>query len=318
MHNSHSRDRRGQPTPDRSGGASFAVSPIDREGSILEGKGSLNSPPERTSSSSQAPAWDMTADSSAPASCPDPGAIGARPPEVRGTEVHARHAGRSRVWLAGLALEAVLVSLIWVGVFLRFHGDDWSQGANLHPDEYGLANTLSQLALPRSIGEYFNTRLSPLSPYQKYDGNGQPAAAGADNRMRWGQWPITIIRCAAEEAGLTGYGELVRLGRRLSALADCLTLLFLLLIGCRLYGRRIALLATALSAMAVMPIQQSHFMTVDTFAALFTVAAIYCAGRFRSPPRRRMKVGCADRQKTGSGMHSSASRLEWPWPREST
>jgi YYY domain-containing protein len=245
----------------------------------LEGKGSLNSPPERTSSSSQAPAWDMTADSSAPASCPDPGAIGARPPEVRGTEVHARHAGRSRVWLAGLALEAVLVSLIWVGVFLRFHGDDWSQGANLHPDEYGLANTLSQLALPRSIGEYFNTRLSPLSPYQKYDGNGQPAAAGADNRMRWGQWPITIIRCAAEEAGLTGYGELVRLGRRLSALADCLTLLFLLLIGCRLYGRRIALLATALSAMAVMPIQQSHFMTVDTFAALFTVAAIYCAVR---------------------------------------
>ena len=181
--------------------------------------------------------------------------------------------------MAGLAPEVVLISLIWVGVFLRFQGNDWSQGANLHPDEYGLANTLTQLALPRSIGEYFNTRISPLSPYQKYDVSGQTAAPGPDNRMRWGQLPITIIRCVAEKAGRTGYGELIRLGRRLSAVADCLALLFLLLLGYRLHGRRIALLATALSALTVMQIQQSHFMTVDTFAVLFAVAAMYCAVR---------------------------------------
>ena len=181
--------------------------------------------------------------------------------------------------LAGVTVEVILASLICLGLGFRFQWLDWSQGASLHPDEYGLANTLSQLSIPRSPGEYFNTRISPLSPYQKYDLEGRPATPGADNRMRWGQWPITLFRWVVEKTGSTGYGDLIRTGRRLSALADSLTLLFLFLIGRLLHNRRTALLATALSALSVMQIQQSHFMTVDTLAVLFATAAMYCAVR---------------------------------------
>jgi UDP-galactopyranose mutase len=196
-------------------------------------------------------------------------------------------------------------------VFLRFQWNDWSQGANLHPDEYGLANTLTQLSFPRSLRECFNTRLSPLSPYQKYDANGEVVAPGPDYRMRWGQLPITIFRFAAEKAGLAGYGELVRLGRRISALADCLTLLILFLIGRRLYNRRIALLATAFSALAVMQIQQSHLMTVDTVAALFAVVAMYCAVRAAQEGR----AGAASRSPTSSRDEGwvRGSAEDWKW-----
>jgi hypothetical protein len=58
----------------------------------------------------------------------------------------------------------------------------------------------------------------------------------------------------------------------------------LFLIGERLYGRKTALLGTALSALAVMQIQQSHFMTVDNFAVLFVTLAMYAAVRVAQGP----------------------------------
>src|SRR3990170_8585617 len=121
----------------------------------------------------------------------------------------------------GEALSAVggifLIGLIAIGLYFRFVSTDWSQGTNLHPDEYGLTNTLTQLELPASLSEYFNTRLSPISPYQKYDVDGQPTLNGPDNRMRWGQWPIILIRATGELTGINGYDEIRLLGRRMSA-----------------------------------------------------------------------------------------------------
>jgi YYY domain-containing protein len=193
-----------------------------------------------------------------------------------------------RVQWGSLLLDLFLIALIAIGVTFRFSWTNWNQDTDLHPDEYGLTGTLSQLAIPKSIGDYFNTRISPLSPYQKYDVEGNPLQASAeyrvpDNRMRWGQWPLTLIRWTAELTGNTGYGELRLMGRRLSALADSLALLVIFLMGWQLYSRRTGLLAAALSALAVMQIQQSHFMTVDTFAALFTALTMYCAVRAASP-----------------------------------
>ncbi len=121
--------------------------------------------------------------------------------------------------------------LILAGVASRFLWVNWSQGANLHPDEYGLTNTLTQLALPENLDGYFNTRLSPLSPYQRYDASGQVIANGPDNGMRWGQWPIILIRFAAQASGNTGYDELRLMGRTLSAFADALSLLLIYLTG---------------------------------------------------------------------------------------
>lgn len=198
---------------------------------------------------------------------------------------------RPRLNFAVVAFDIALIVLILIGVFYRFDNVNWNQDTDLHPDEYGLTGTLTQLGMPKNLSEYFNTRISPISPYNKYDENGNPTSNGPDNRMRWGQWPLIIIRGTGEmlnamqewfrtpESGdrynYTGYGEMRLMGRTLSALADTLSLLMIFLIGARLYGRRVGLLAAALSALAVMQIQQSHFMTVDHFAGFFTTIAMY-------------------------------------------
>uniref|UniRef100_A0A7C4Q553 Phospholipid carrier-dependent glycosyltransferase n=1 Tax=Bellilinea caldifistulae TaxID=360411 RepID=A0A7C4Q553_9CHLR len=191
---------------------------------------------------------------------------------------------RSRASLLSTGLELLLIGLIAVGIFYRFAWVNWNQDAQLHPDEYGLTNTLSVLRMPTSLAEYFNTRISPISPYHKYNPDGSLLQNGPDNRMRWGQLPMILIRAAAEATGNTGYGELRLLGRRLSALADALAIGLLYLIGRKLYNHRIALTGAALSALAVMQIQQSHFMTVDNFGTFFTMLALYAAVRIAQQP----------------------------------
>ncbi len=186
--------------------------------------------------------------------------------------------------ISSYLFEILLIILLLLGVSYRLRWVAWNQKTNLHPDEYGLTNTLTQLSLPKNLADYFNTRLSPLSPYMRYDAAGQPAGDGADNRMRWGQWPIIMIRFAGELSGQTGYDEIRLLGRRLSGWADILSVLLLFLIGQRLYGRRVGLLAAALSSLAVMQIQQSHFMTVDNFGMLFIMAGLYACVRIAQQP----------------------------------
>jgi YYY domain-containing protein len=210
--------------------------------------------------------------------------------------------------------EIVLVALILVGVGFRFTGNNWSEGTALNPDELGLNNVVSGIRMPSTIDEYFNTRISTVSPYLKYDAEGNTIGQGPDAGWVWGQWPVILIRATAEglnslqQAALpavngilcpdsagaspaedacqgaafvdyTAYGRIRLLGRFLSALTDTITILVILAIGLRLYNRRIALLGAAFSALAVTQIQQSHFMTIDNFGVMFAALAMYCAVR---------------------------------------
>jgi YYY domain-containing protein len=201
------------------------------------------------------------------------------PPEPSIPVVAAPPAWKTLSFWGGLALDIALIALIVVGVLFRFTWTNWSQGTDLHPDEYGLTGDLSIMSIPKTLGEYFNTRLSPISPYDKYDINGVKTADGPNNRFPYGQLPLTMIRLAGELTGNTDYTNIRLLGRQLSALMDTLALLVLYLIGARLYGHRVGLIAVALGALAPMEIQQSHFMTTDNFSTLFTVLSMYCAVR---------------------------------------
>jgi hypothetical protein len=49
----------------------------------------------------------------------------------------------------GLLFDIFLILLILIGIYYRFSWTNWSQGANLHPDEYGLTNTLVQMQVPK-------------------------------------------------------------------------------------------------------------------------------------------------------------------------
>jgi YYY domain-containing protein len=68
-------------------------------------------------------------------------------------------------------------------------------------------------------------------------------------------------------------------GRFLSALVDLVAVFFTFLLARRLYDWRAGLFAALLLALAVMPIQQSHFFTMDNWATAFVTAGIYAAVR---------------------------------------
>lgn len=191
---------------------------------------------------------------------------------------------------------AALLLLVLAGAAFRLAWPRWDSGALLHPDEYGLTGTLTKLSFPRDAGEWFDTARSPMSPYPRYDRDGRRLPGEApDAAMRWGQAPQLLVRGVAEllsgdpERGgtdFTRFADLRILGRRLSAIASVLTLALLWLLTRRLVGPGSALLATALAALAPLPLQQARFLTVDAFAALFATAALLPALRVAEPGGR--------------------------------
>jgi 4-amino-4-deoxy-L-arabinose transferase-like glycosyltransferase len=68
-------------------------------------------------------------------------------------------------------------------------------------------------------------------------------------------------------------------GRALSALADLGSVWLVYLIGRRLYGDKVGLLAALFAALTAFAIQQAHFYTVDSLAGFFTILTVYYAVR---------------------------------------
>ncbi len=172
---------------------------------------------------------------------------------------------------------------------------DWDEGTHLHPDERYLTMVASALEMPSGWGAYWDTATSPLNPenrgYRGYVYGTLPLFAA---RMA-GSWldgacgdapkPLPSLArrllfhaatpCAA--GSYTGYGGIHLVGRLLSACADLLTLVAVALLGRRLFGERVALLAALLYAMAVLPVQHAHFFVVDSFASLFVLWTLVLA-----------------------------------------
>jgi len=191
-------------------------------------------------------------------------------------------------WVYDLLFIVVLVG----AAFLRFRGSDWGELQHQHPDEgfltsvtydigipgikddpYPLPTTLSapwRAAFPSKFpdcskwGGYFDTSCSPLSPYNR-----------GHAFFAYGTVPVIMTRILAETTNQVG--NLKLFGRQLSAVMDLLTIFLLYVIAARLYDRRVALLSTIFSSLAVMQIQQSHFYTTDLFANFFIFLAVYLA-----------------------------------------
>jgi YYY domain-containing protein len=167
--------------------------------------------------------------------------------------------------------------------YLRLTGVAWGESQHQHPDELFLSGVLDSLrahkcldeAIPVeacppeqkrwiSIGDYFNSKTSPLNPYNH-----------GFAFFVYGDLPMTIVRVAVEALSGNEPVNTKLIGRQFSALADLFTILLLYLSVSRLYGRKVALLASLFSALTVMQIQQSHFFTTDLFVNPFAFLAIY-------------------------------------------
>src|SRR5215207_2959898 len=160
-----------------------------------------------------------------------------------------------------IALVIILLAAAW----LRFHGLNWDEGRHLHPDERFLSTVTNDLQWPENLDAYFDPNLSTLSPYSLPD----------MGLYVYGTLPVYVVKWTAILLERNNYDEITLIGRTLSGLFDIATILFLFLIGRRLYNAKVGLLAAGLLSLSVLNIQLSHFYTVDTFANLFVVGTIY-------------------------------------------
>ena len=161
----------------------------------------------------------------------------------------------------------LLVVIILAGAYFRLVGINWDQDFHLHPDERFLTMVEASIRPVNSIGEYFDTDHSSLNPHNV-----------GYSFFVYGTFPLFLVRYLAQWLGQADYSQVFIVGRYASGFFDLLTILFIYLIAIRLYKNKwLGLIAAALASFSVLPIQQSHFFTVDYFANFFTVLAIYFA-----------------------------------------
>ncbi len=243
------------------------------------------------------------------------------------------------VWL-------LLLAVLLLGAYFRFLNVDWDEGEHLHPDERYMTMVTGGIRWPGPVdnpqppppgcmewGGYFDSYCSPLNPYNRNYGsyaygtlplfgarfvgewlNGaciDPAAPEAEpaplKRAMAGLLFQDVEGCIGDR--FTGYGHIHLIGRMLSALADLGAVFFIFMIGRRLYSPWVGLLAAALHALAVLPIQQSHFYTVDAFAGFFITLAGYFTIRAAQSGRWR-DFGIAG---LGFGLALACKVSVWPF-----
>lgn len=168
---------------------------------------------------------------------------------------------RSWVW------DVLLIGILLISAYLRFTGINWDANQHLHPDERFLTMVETSLTPVKDLAEYFDSARSSMNPNNH-----------GFTFYVYGTLPIFLVRYVGEWIGQTGYDQINIVGRVLSGIFDLGTIVFIYLIGKRIYRHpRLGLLAALFSGLAVLQIQLSHYFTVDNFANFFTYGAIYCA-----------------------------------------
>ncbi|MDD2920830.1 MAG: DUF2298 domain-containing protein [Anaerolineales bacterium] len=181
--------------------------------------------------------------------------------------------------------DLLFILVLLMAGYLRLSGFQWGEGMHQHPDELFLTGVLDGLRAQTcidptisidlcpsgqkrflNIGEYFDTKTSPLNPHNR-----------GYSFFVYGDLPMIWTRIGAELTNSGGLGNTKFFARQVSALADLLTIFLLYLIVAKIYDRRAALFAATFSSLAVMQIQQSHFFTSDLFVNFFMFLAIYFA-----------------------------------------
>lgn len=179
---------------------------------------------------------------------------------------------------ANLLWVILLVGVVVFGGYLRTLGMDWDDGEYLHPDERFLTFVVSSIQPNDGPRDFFNTELSTMNPgnvgYRFYV---------------YGTLPLFVNRFVSDflsSSGLdmmllgreaTGWNMYLT-GRYISAVLDTFTIVITFLIGMKLFKKMwAAVLAAGLYAFTALPIQLSHYFTVDIMANFFSMAAVYFA-----------------------------------------
>src|SRR3989344_8549282 len=171
--------------------------------------------------------------------------------------------------------QLILIAIVFLGLFLRLLGLNWDQSQHLHPDERFLTMVVTEMKLPQSMGDYLDSSRSTFNPNNV-----------GFNFFVYGTAPLTISKLAAHFFGMDNYNGITLIGRLLSAFYD-FGVIFLVFKTVQLLekkyqsiSRKAKYYGAFLYAVAVLPIQNAHFFTVDSFLNLMAFASFYFALRF--------------------------------------
>ncbi len=166
-------------------------------------------------------------------------------------------------------LNLILILILVLGSLLRLNGLNWDNGFHLHPDERFLTMVSGVMKFPSNLQIYFDSRRSLLNPVNI----GYPFFV-------YGVFPLIFNKIIAIILGNDNYAMLTIQGRFLSTVFDTLSL-FLIYKTMELLEKKyhlsqsIKYWASFFYAVAVLPIQLSHFFTVDMFLNFFMLASFY-------------------------------------------
>jgi len=163
-------------------------------------------------------------------------------------------------------INLLLLLIFAFGAYFRFTGLNWDDGQHQHPDERYISMVSGQIDDVGSLEEYFDTWNSPLNPL-------------SFGSYTYGMFPLFFTHWVANWVGMSDYDSITLTGRAMSGVFDLLAVWMLYVLGKRLYDKRIGLIAAALGVAAVLPIQLSHYFTVDSFSTVFILAGFYFAIR---------------------------------------
>ena len=201
-----------------------------------------------------------------------------------------------------LSWSLVLLGFILaVALALRLYGVNWDSGYGFHPDErsiYMQSGCMYDVLVERP-GYQGCIKIDPDTQRPFPTASGLPSlgvALDADRSPLNPHWfplgSILIYLMVAFRSVVERFTDISALdmryvGRPLSALADAGSVFLIYVLGRRLYGRGVGLLAAGLTAVAVIHIQNSHYYRPETFSVLFTLASFWAM--FQMVQRRRLR-----------------------------
>jgi Dolichyl-phosphate-mannose-protein mannosyltransferase len=174
-----------------------------------------------------------------------------------------------------LPSKLLFIAILLTALAVRTYGINWDSNQHVNPDERFLSMVAATIRVPESFSDYLDPQISPLNPFN-YSGFGF---------FVYGTWPLTLTKISAAYFGMDSYDGVTIIGRLLSAISDVGTLMFVYFIALLLeeklrISHRVKYYAAGIYACMVLPIQYSHFFTMDSMAVFFSVGSVYFAVKY--------------------------------------
>lgn len=164
--------------------------------------------------------------------------------------------------------------ILLLGFLFRFNNLNWDSDFHLHPDERFLTMVGTAMKPPSNFLDYFDPQKSRFNPPNI-----------GFNFFVYGIFPVIVNKMISIFFHNDNYNAFTIQGRFLSAVADMM-IIFLIFKTVELFEKKIKIhhsikyWAGFFYAIAVLPIQLSHFFAVDTFLNLFAFASFYATLKY--------------------------------------